>query len=191
MGGSRAILSGLMPLLLALLIAGCGSGSDPTVEAKGKGETVDRSTFPPGPTREFIIPGGDNAVQEFGREATPAERRQASAVIHAWMRARAAQDWQKDCSYFSRRYTKLLVDDANGVTDGKVKTCPQALAYFGHEASGDYVNTLTGPIDSLRAGKRHGYAQYHGRGGKDWIVPMDVEGGKWLVANATPIPRNG
>jgi len=36
---------------------------------------------------------------------------------------------------------------------------------------------MTGPIDSLRIGEGRGHAQYHGRGGRDWIVPVISEDG--------------
>jgi hypothetical protein len=186
MGGSlkRAALAAIA---LVAIGSGCGGGSAST-DVTATSDPL--ASYPEGPTREFIVPGGDNVVQTFGREATPSEREQASRVIEGWMRARAAQAWKKDCGYWSKRARKGITEDAHNVTDGRVKNCPQALAYFGPDASGDYKNNLTGPIDSLRVGEGHGYAQYHGSDGRDWIVPVDREGGKWLVATATPIERN-
>lgn len=177
----------LLALVAVVVLLGCGDG-DSTSAAEVKDPLY---PWLKGPTREFLVRDGDNAVQTFGREASNVEREQASRTIAAWMRARAATNWKKDCSYFSRRYVKALVwEDAYHVSNEKVKSCPQALVFFGEAASGDYKNTLTGPIDSLRVGEGHAYAQYHGRGGKDWIVPMDREDGEWLVANSTPIGRN-
>jgi|SRR4051794_9864613 len=183
-------------VLLALLVgagalaAGCGGG-----EATGQAEPVAKQDrlYPwlKGPSREFLIRGGDNVVQTFGREATKTEREQASRVIEAWMKARAAQDWVKDCSYFSRAYIhNLVATDAQQVTDGKVKSCPEALDFFGHQASGSYKNNLTGPVDSLRIGEGHGYAQYHGNDGHDWVIPVDRENGRWWVGIASPIGRS-
>jgi hypothetical protein len=190
MGGTQKFSFAFALLLVALLIVSCG-GSDSTADSASKEETVDWSIYPPGPTRQFIIPGGDNAVQTFGREASPAERKQAAEVIAAWMRARAVQDWAKDCSYFSSGYTKNITTDAHGVTHGRVKSCPEALAYFKHEASGDYVNNFKGTtVASLRIGEGHGYAQYHGTDGKDWIVPVERNDGEWKVSIATPIGRS-
>lgn len=190
MGGTRKLSLAFALLLAALLVAGCG-GSDSTTDSASKEETVDWSIYPPGPTRQFIIPGGDNAVQTFGREATAAERKQASETIAAWMRARAVQDWAKDCSYFGSGYTENITTDAHGVTHGRVKSCPEALAYFKHEASGDYVNNFKGTtVASLRIGEGHGYAQYHGNDGKDWIVPVERNEGEWKVSIATPIGRS-
>jgi hypothetical protein len=106
------------------------------------------------------------------------------------MRARAAKAWAKDCSYFSREYAKNLTKDAHGVTNGKVKSCPEALAYFKGAASGDFINTFKGTsVASLRVGETHGYAQYHGNDGKDWIVPVQPEDSEWRVANSAPINR--
>lgn len=191
MGGGLILRSACVLALLVFALSGCGGGS--STEAA---ETESRP-YPwiKGPAREFLLPTGDNVVQTFGREGTKAEREQASETIEAWMRARAAQDWKKDCSYFSKAYNTNITDDAHGVTGGRVKNCPQALAYFKHEASGDYVNNLSGPIDSLRVGlykgqRNQGYAQYHGNDGKDWIVPMSRDEGSWKVSIASPIDRN-
>jgi hypothetical protein len=185
MGGGRrvALLLGL-GILLGML--GCGGGSDEGTQ------TTSERLYPlvEGPARGFLVRDGDNAVPTFGHEATNAEREQASRVIEAWMRARAATDWKKDCSYFSRLYIRTLVaEDATKITNGRVKTCPQALAYFGEAASGDYKNMMQGPIDSLRIGRGHGYALYHGRDGHDWSLPVDRENGRWLVSQASPIER--
>lgn len=173
-------------LLVSLL--GCGGGSD------DQSTTTEEPLYPwlKGPSREFLIRDYDNAVQIFGHEASKAEREQASRVIEAFMRARAARDFKKECTYFSRRYIKALVkEDALIVSKGKAKTCPQALAYFGSAASGDFKNTMNGPISSLRVrnSEERGYAQYHGLNGRDWIVPVDRENGRWWVSLAAPIDR--
>jgi len=193
MGGRRISGSTCVLILLVFVLSGCGGGSSSSTEAAEN----EARLYPwiKGPTREFLEPGGDNIVQTFGREGTKAERERASETIEAWMRARAVQDWKKDCSYFSKSYSTNITDDAHGVTGGKVKNCPQALAYFKHNASGDYVNNLSGPIDSLRVGlykgqRNQGYAQYHGNDGKDWIVPVEKNGGRWKVSIASPIERN-
>jgi hypothetical protein len=192
MGGCRKPLGASALALVVLALAGCGSSGGDSTEAAS---TSEEYPWIKGPTREFLEPNGDNVVQTFGKEGSKAEREQASEVIAAWMRARAVQDWKKDCSYFGPLYTREITRDAHSVTKGKVKNCPQALAYFKHEASGDYVNTLDGPIDSLRVGifkgqLKQGWAQYHGNDGRDWIVPVEKEGGRWMVSIASPIERN-
>ena len=174
-------------LLLALVVFAIGCGGDSSTGA----ETTDKSQrlYPRlhGPSREFIIPGGDNIVQFFGQEAPPSEREEVSDRIHAWMKARVAKDWAEDCKYLSRVYTRTLVRDAEQVTD-KPKNCPQTLAFFGKEASGTSGNTLTGPIDSLRVRGVLAYAQWHGPE-EDWILPLRNEDGRWGIESASPLAR--
>jgi hypothetical protein len=176
-------------VLLAAALAGCGSSGEPG----STGETTAGRMYPnvTGPTREFLIRDGDNVVQFFGREAPPTEREAASKTIHAWMRARARSAWTKDCSYLHRDYAEELTKDAHSVSGGKVKNCPQALNFFGPQASGNLVNTVKGkPIVSLRMREGRGYAQYHGNDGHDWIVPVKREGQVWKVTIAAPLGRS-
>jgi hypothetical protein len=187
-----------MPLLLvlaaAVLLPGCGGGGATATDS------AENMPYPwlKGPSREFLIPDGDNVVQTFGDEGTSRERAEATAVITRWLRAREAKNLRKDCSYFSRAYAKVLADDVLQVTDGKARTCPGALAYFEEHASGNYVNTLSGSINSLRVGEGQrvdgtpgamAFAQYHGNDGNDWVVPLEREGGEWKIAKAAPINR--
>lgn len=195
MGGASKTFSILAAgLCLGAMLGGCGSGTTGDTTANGS------RPYPwlKGPSREFLVPGGDNVVQTFGEEGTPGERAAASALIASWLSARAATNWKADCSYFSRGYARLLAADASNVTNGRTGGCPEALAFFGPNASGNYVNTLDGPIDSLRVGEGQrvggefgemAFAQYHGTDGRDWVVPLEREGGEWKVAKAAPIDR--
>lgn len=175
-----------MIALLLLAFSGCGSDSD-----TGGDGTEPTVMYPRvhGPSREFLLPDGDNAVQFFGKEATPAEREKASRVIHAWMRARVAEDWKTDCKHLSIPYARLLLNDARRVATGKPNNCAETLAYFGDEASGTSGNTLTGPIDSLRFRGNRAFAQWHGPHQIDWVLPMRIEDGVWKVESASPIER--
>ena len=75
-------------------------------------------------------------------------------------------------------------------------TCPGALEYFGHYASGTSGNTLTGPIDSLRIktpdeteNEWKAFAQWHGPNERDWVLPMARDAGIWKVGSASPVDR--
>lgn len=184
MGGTFRLL--IVFGLLIAAVAGCGGGGSTDSSAE------ESKPFPwlKGPAREFLGPDGENLLATYGREASAAERKQASRRIGRWMRARAARDWAENCRYLSRKYVKVLVVDASGVSEGKVKNCPQALAFFGSQASGDYKNTLSGPIDSLRVHEGQAYALYHGRDGRDWSLPMYKEDGRWSIAIASPTEEN-
>jgi hypothetical protein len=204
MGGRKTVVLTCAVLLLAA--AGCGGNESSETSAAPRARRAENSvekppaaseTAKPHPhqrdaAKEFLGSNGENAMATFGEEASDAEWRQASRLIAAWLKARAAEDWVADCSYFSRRYRHHLVaEDAVSVSDGEVENCPQALDYFGIAASGDGKDTLSGPIDSLRVADTQGIALYHGNDGNDWTVPMNKEGGKWLVATAAPIELEG
>jgi hypothetical protein len=172
---------------LLVLIAGCGGGSATSASEE---KTVDWSQYPPGPTRQFIIPGGDNIVQTFGREATPAERAKVSKEVQAWLRARAAGDWAKDCRYLATASVKYAESSASYMAQHKVSSCDKALAVMavkGQKVSRKY--NMAGGVASLRLGEGHGYAQYHGNDGKDWIVPVTREDGEWKIATFDPLDR--
>lgn len=176
-------------LVGAALLLGCGGGGTTTEGAAGTQKAPYH--WVKGAAREFLVEEGDNIVQAYGREATAAEREQASELIHAWMKARAITDWKRDCRHFAEVYARRLTADARRVSEGRATTCPQALAYFGpiRAASGNCKNTLDGPIDSLRVESSKGYAQYHGNDGRDYVVPMRMEDGKWWVSNPRPFGR--
>ena len=182
---------GLMLIALIVLAVGCGDGASSGAEASDETSGKSERPYPSvhGPGREFLIPGGDNLVQTFGDEASSGERARASQVIQAWMKVRVAKNWATDCKYLSRGYSKALVKDAHEVSKGKVTNCPQALDYFGPDASGTSGNTLTGPIDSLRVKGPRAFAQWHGPQQIDWVLPMRIEGETWKVESASPIER--
>lgn len=182
-------------MILALSIAAVGCGEETSTGAEGTIGEERPYPWVTGAAREFLVPEGDNLVQTFGDEGTAAEREEVSKVVHAWMKARVAEDWVTDCKYLSRAYVKDLVWDVRGVTKGKVTTCPGALEFFGDSASGSSGNTLTGPIDSLRVKGEtqntewYAWAQWHGPNGKDWVLPLTQEGEVWKVTAASPVDR--
>jgi len=175
-------------VVAAASAGGCGSSATNSEESSVPTEKI---VYPRGPTRQFFVAGGDNAVQTMGHEATAAERKQATTIISAWMRARATKNWAKDCSYFSAVYLHQLIKTAKWSTEGRVKSCPEAIVYLKSQISRYNANNFeSGPVVSLRIEDGHGFAQYHGTDGKDWVVPVERESGRWTVAFASPIDRN-
>lgn len=195
MGDGRWAIGVLTIAVVAITAMGCGGGSSTGAEPAETAGKEREYPWVTGAAREFLVPGGDNLVQTFGEEASEAEREEASKVVHAWMKARVAEDWATDCRHLSRAYVKELLWDVEGVTEGRVTTCPGALKYFGDNASGTSGNTLTGPIDSLRIrgpedteSEWEAWAQWHGPT-KDWVLPLKREEGTWKISNASPLDR--
>src|SRR5262249_44884233 len=50
-------------------------------------------TAPASGAAPFESKGGDNSIQRYGSEAATAELTQAGAVLHAYLDARAAEEW--------------------------------------------------------------------------------------------------
>jgi hypothetical protein len=188
MGGAWRHAWAFALLIAVAFTAGCGGGDSTQGPSAGAHEAKTPSVS--GPSSEFIVPGGDNIVQLFGREATVAERGEASATIQAWMRARVAGEWAKECRYLHRAVVESALHAASNLASRKLDRCPVALAVLAAKGlSGSRTYTMTGPIDSLRIGEGHGYAQYHGRAGRDWIVPVRREDGDWKVSGLEPLDR--
>lgn len=181
----KALLS--LAVLAVVLAAGCGSG-DRGAETTGSAENP-LAGYPQGPTREFIVPGGDNVVQEFGTEASPAERRQVSSMIEAWMRARAAGDWDEECRYLHEKKIESAIAAAQQFSQRKVDCAAALKTLSGLPGAASRKNTMSEPVASLRIGEGHGYAQYHGREGRDWIVAVRRQDGSWKISELEPKDR--
>src|SRR5918995_1479815 len=133
--------------IAALLIGGCGGG-DSTTGSDGGSEAPRLYPALKGPTREFLVPEGDNVVQIYGREATKAEREQVSRVIEAWMRARAEKRDAVECTYLDPANVESTLTSASYMAQRKVKSCADALAVLAKNGyRGPRANNMTGPID--------------------------------------------
>jgi hypothetical protein len=179
---------GTVPVVLALLLAvsgiGCGGGT--TAGTEDRKDPL--AGYPKGPTRQFIIPGADNAVQEFGHEADSTERRQVSAMVEAWLRARVRGEWGKACSYLAKHLHPYVVVTGSEVSGKHLTSCGRGLGAVTHNAEKPRYNIRNGVV-SLRVKGPQGYAQYHGTDGEDWILSVLREGGHWKIANLYPLER--
>jgi hypothetical protein len=170
-------------LVVALFVAGCGGGESTSTVATGS-----REGYPKGPTRQFLTPGSDNTVQEFGREAAPAERMQASKTVAAWLLARVRGDWAEACSYMHAKIAAQAGRLGSTVTGKHITGCPQGLAAVTRGGETPRDNLKSG-VASLRIQAGRGYAQYHGKEGRDWVLAVRREHGTWKIADFFPIER--
>jgi len=172
-------------LLFAAAAAGCGGGDSTTTAETTKDPLA---AYPKGPTRQFIAPGADNVVQEFGREATAAERKQVSKTVEAWLRARVRGEWARACSYLHKKNVADAIEMGSIDTGKHLTSCAQGLAALTRNGETPRDN-IKGGVASLRIGGGHGFAQYHGKEGRDWIVPVRRDDGFWKIAGFDPIER--
>jgi hypothetical protein len=183
------LVLGCIAALLVVLVAGCGGG-DSTTGSETEGEASRPYPWVKGPSREFLVPEGDNIVQAYGREATKAEREEVSKVIEAWMKARAASREAAECRYLDPKSIESTISSASYQEQRKVTSCAEGLAVLAKNGyRGKLANNMTGPIDSLRVGEGRGYVQYHGNDGRDWIIPVRKVDGEWKISTLDPIDR--
>ncbi len=143
-----------------------------------------------GGSKQFVVKGGDNSVQEFGEEADTAERDAAAIVLHNFLDARAEGNWAAACSYMSK-----------AVTESFEKLAAQAKQVEGQGCAG-ILEKLTNPaakaamkaeaakanVGSLRIEGEQAFVIYTGTDGTVLAMPMANEGGDWKVASLAGTP---
>ena len=141
-----------------------------------------------GGSASFREPGGDNSIQDFGDESEESELEEAAEVVHNFLVARAGEDWETACSYFSASLVKQLEELASQSEQLQNEGCS---AIF---------NALTTPVPpsarramtevdavSLRRDGERGFLLFHGPAGVDYFMPM-VQEDSWKVSSVAPSP---
>jgi hypothetical protein len=213
----RAAALGLACTLLAL--AGCGGqggqGGSSTAEAakptatKSKTEapaqTEPKSEPSPGPpavsfqpkphhdsgggSEQFIAPGGDNSVQEFGAEAQGSEFKAPATALHDLLDARAQRNWAAACRYLSKGAKQGLAQLATKVPQLKGAGCAADLgALTGTIAAAKLREATIADVASVRVKGEQAFLIYRGAQGQVEAVAAVREGGVWKVASLGAVP---
>jgi hypothetical protein len=187
---ARVAVAAFAAVLLAGTLAACGGNSSTSSTAATTNPSTTSETTrrigglgPNDVSREFLTPGGDNSVQIFGEEASPQEVEEISAVLSAYMEARAKGDWTTACRYLFPQ------GGPPGQRGGPVKDrrCPARIAKLeGQLPASARANSMTGPVDSVRHEGERAYALYHGTHGADYYIPMLSYYGDWKVVEPAP-----
>lgn len=146
---------------------------------------------PPAPSGEgssaFRTPGGDNSIQEFGKEADTAEVESATAAIDGFLEARANGEWEQQCSFLAAAAVRPLEQLAARSPQLKGKGCGAILAALGSQApASSRANVLTDGVASLRIEGDQGFALFHGPNGTDYFMTVRKEDGEWKVGALAP-----
>jgi len=157
-----------------LCVAACGGGSS----------SESTSASAESPSADFVHGKKSKGARfaSFGQEADEAEREAASAVLEESFEDRAAKEFAKQCTTFSPKLQKVMVERAELITNSKNQTCAKGLELEAEPLPPSVlVNRMSGPIDVLRLQGDKGYALFHGNDGKDYGVQMVKEDGEWKV----------
>lgn len=165
-----------------------GSGS--------KQPPLEKSTFTPKPhhdsgggSKQFVVKGGDNSVQEFGEEGSESELQKAATSLHGFLDARAEGDFKAACSYLGPETAKSLQQFAASSKSLQGAACPQLLAAL---SKGVPTSTLAeaaqADVGSLRFEGERAFLIYRGAGKQVYAIAMVKQGGEWKVASLSGTP---
>jgi hypothetical protein len=189
--------SKLLPTLaiaafLALGLAACGGGDDTTGSATGAttGGEKEPGSSDSGSERgsaSFLVPGGDNSIQEFGEEADSAELEEAEEALGAYLEARANEDWAKSCGYLAEEALTPLEQLAKASPQLKGADCGQILAKLqASTPTSEEPNPMTDGLAALRVEDDRGFALFHGAKGTDYFILLSKRDDGWAVAALAP-----
>lgn len=136
-----------------------------------------------GGSAQFRTKGGDNSIQEFGDESGESELQEAAEVVHGFYVSRAAEEWDKACSYLAKSNIEQLEQLANQSAKSAGADCATVLKAFTRPLPASVEREIT-TVDagSLRHEGEQGFLIYYGAGHVKYAMPLKDEGGAWKVA---------
>jgi hypothetical protein len=163
-------------------------GGSPPQDREGgsRGKSVEEVETPlkvsGGGSAQFRSKGGDNSIQEFGAESDESELREAAEAVHGFYVSRAAEEWDKACSYLSKSNIEQLEQLANRAAKSKGADCATVLKAFTRPLPASIEREIT-TVDagSLRREGEQGFLIYYGAGHVKYAMPLREEGGAWKV----------
>ncbi len=168
--------------------AGQTAGAEPSKQQSGSGESGGSSpehAIAPlkvsgGGSGQFRTKGGDNSVQEYGEEASESELREVAEIVHDFYVARAERQWDKACTYLSKRNVEQLEQLAG--RSGRNVSCGTVLEAFTRTPSASVEREIT-TVDarSFRHDSEQGFLIYYGTDKVVYSMPMRAEDGTWKV----------
>lgn len=153
----------------------------------GAGKSVEEVETPlkvsGGGSAQFRSKGGDNSIQDFGEESDGTELQEAAEVVHGFYVSRAAEQWDKACSYLAKSNIEQLEQLAKQAQQSKGADCASVLRAFTRPLPAAVEREIT-TVDagSLRHEGEQGFLIYYGAGQVKYAMPLRDEGGSWKVA---------
>jgi hypothetical protein len=132
------------------------------------------------------VKGGDNSIQRYGTEASSGERVRAAATAAAYLRANAAGDWGRSCSYLEASLRVHLEQVASRQLGGEAG-CAKAMAALVAVPASTLRRAADIDAISMRISGDHGFLIYRDGAGAAANLPMVLEGGQWKVSSLSGI----
>jgi hypothetical protein len=178
--GLRSAAVAAVVFAIGIPMSACGSGTD--------AKTGPLSVSPEG-SAVYAKAGAEASLLNFGEEASGAELEEAANVVHAYLVARAEENWADACSYLSEHElgeVTLIASQYNEKLAGK--DCAEVIhVLLGPEPRGKQYETAEMEAGSLRAARGSGYLFFRNAGTPS-MAPMTREDGAWKVDTIFPSP---
>ena len=176
-------------MLFALLLSGCGAGASGDSSMRKGTETDANGDASANASASFIGPNKQKTEKyvEFGKEAPPAIRDEASRVLTENLKARETADFTTQCATLTLKEAQLITEDKGSAA---AKNCPKKLKQSAEPLSNTEsvrADLLSGPIAALRVRGNRAYALFHGSDKSDYAMPMVNEGGQWKVGSVKTV----
>ena len=208
-GGSGDSSSSSTEAAQAQTAGGSGGSGSKQSEAKGDegGESGSESSshkgeateFTPkqhsdagGGSQQYVQKGGDNSVQEFGKEAEQQELDVAAVALHNFLDARAEGNWAAACDYMSKSIVESFEKLAAQAKQLKETSCAGILEKLTNPAAKSAMKQEAekANVGSLRVEGDRSFVIYKGVKGTVLAMPMANEDGDWKVASLAGTPLN-
>jgi hypothetical protein len=177
-------LLGLAGAACAFTLAACGGGAEGMTEST---TSAGRPSAGPENSAGFKVPGGDNGIQEFGKQVAGSDLRQADEAVAALFRAVKSGDWSEVCGrYLSRKNVEAFKKIAEMSPHIKDASCAAALN--GLNASGEKPVGPKNGLAVLRVEGDLGFGLYRGTDGKGYAIQTKKEDGRWMLNAPRPTP---
>lgn len=147
------------------------------------------STPPHGDASEFETKGGDNSISRYGGEAAHSELAEAAKVLHTYLNARAANDWQVVCAQLAPSVKASLTKAGIGpeAKSGGGPACAAILARLFPALSGAIAREASeAEVGAFRVKGSRGLLLFHGLRGVSFFIAMKREGDEWKLAALAP-----
>jgi hypothetical protein len=144
-----------------------------------------------GGSSQYRTEGSDNSIQNFGEEGDEAELEEAAQALHAYLVARADEDWRVACANLARTVTDQLDVLASQSDNLEGKDCAGILETLSPPLP-EAVRRESTVVDagSLRLEGGRAFLIYRGAEDTGYAILMAEEDGAWKVGAlaATPLP---
>lgn len=171
------------------------AGNSDSGESQSSGG--DASDFTPkqhsdsgGGAEQFKVKGGDNSVQEFGKEADAEEFDAAAVALHNFLDARAEGNWAAACEYMSKTTIESFEKLAAQAKQVDETSCGGILGKLTNPAAAQELKeeAAKASVGSLRLEGEQAFVIYTGIAGTVLAMPMANEDGDWKVAGIAGTP---